>query len=626
MSIIPRDKWMPVGVESLESAAEEAIKEPSNNVLLTAGPGAGKTELLAQRACFLLQTGLCPAPKRILAISFKRDARTNLKERVELRCGKELSRRFDSMTFDGFAKSILDRFRKGIPSNFRPSADYEIDFTISNRNQMQDILQTALGTAGFNQFQIQQYNPRTFESERLTKALIHETKDNAALLVWDYLLNKLSPSKATFTMIGRLAEYILRCNPLLLKALRQTYAYVFLDEFQDTTQIQYDLTCTCFKGTRSLLTAVGDDKQRVMIWAGAVKNVFQIFVGDFSATSRHLISNYRSIPELVRIQHSIAQALNPDVEECISKVDEHVDGEVCRICVCDDDMVEAQFINEAILEWINIDGLQPSDICLLVRQTPQRYVNKLIENLSKSGVKARIESELQDILAEPITKLLASLLKLLVLKKSPVDWNYIIEFMATVYEYDDTSTVDIENELGIFVTGKRNLITDNNNWTNGSVNRLLEVLIDFLGLNNIQSTYRQYEQGSYLKDLIKSIAGHLTDRLNGMNWEETLCDFEGYDSIPIMTLHKSKGLEFHTVVFIGLEDQALWNYNNNPDEETCGFFVAFSRAKKRMIMTASLSRPDRNGYVRSQSLDSVKPLYELLSQAGIEPEIVSKGQ
>ena len=91
-----------------------------------------------------------------------------------------------------------------------------------------------------------------------------------------------------------------------------------------------------------------------------------------------------------------------------------------------------------------------------------------------------------------------------------------------------------------------------------------------------------------------------------------------------MTLHKSKGLEFHTVVFIGLEDQALWNYNNNPDEETCGFFVAFSRAKKRMVMTASLSRPDRNGHIRSQSLDSVKPLYELLSQAGIEPERIGE--
>jgi DNA helicase II / ATP-dependent DNA helicase PcrA len=622
MLIIPLCQWTPTGVESLEAAAEEAVREPLRNVLLTAGPGAGKTELLAQRAGYLLQTGLCPAPKRILAISFKRDARSNLKERVELRCGKELSSRFDSMTFDGFAKSILDRFRKGLPDNWRPSNDYQIDYSISRQNQMQEILETALGMGGYNQFQIQQYNARIFEVEHLTKTLFHEIEDQAALLVWDYLLKKLSPSKLTFPMIGRLAEYTLRCNPLLLKAMRQTYAYVFLDEFQDTTQIQYDLTSTCFKNTQSLLTAVGDDKQRIMLWAGAVRNVFEQFIKDFAATPRHLISNYRSIPQLVNIQHSIAQALNPDVLQSVSMVDEQVGGDVCRINVCDDDTTEACTISENILQWIRVDGLQPGEICILVRQTPQRYASKLIDKLQELGIKARIESELQDLLAEPITKLLVSLLKLLVLKKSPVDWKDIIDFLSIAKGGNDGVTGDIENDLGVFLKEKRNLLATNRDWTDESIKELLGVLIDFLILINIQNTFRQYEQGTYLKEIVSSIAGHLANRLSIMPWERTIYDFEGHDSIPVMTLHKSKGLEFHTVVFIGLEDQALWNYNSNPDEETCGFFVAFSRAKKRMIMTASLSRPDRYGHVRTQSIDTVKPLYELLFQAGIEPERV----
>lgn len=620
MPIIPIDKWMPTGVESLEAAAEEAVKEQLHNVLLTAGPGAGKTELLAQRACYLLQTGLCPAPKRILAISFKRDARSNLKERVELRCGKELSSRFDSMTFDGFAKSILDRFRKGLPDDWQPSDDYQIDFNISKQNQMREILETALGIGGYKQFQIERYNARIFEAEHLTKNTLHETENQAALLVWNYLLKELSPSKVTFSMIGRLAEYTLRCNPLLQKAMRQTYAYVFLDEFQDTTQIQYDLTSTCFKNTQSLLTAVGDDKQRIMLWAGAVRNVFELFIEDFAATSRHLISNYRSIPQLVNIQHAIAQALNPDVLQCVSMVDEQVEGDVCRISVCDDDTIEARTISENILQWISVDGLQPNDICILVRQTPQRYANKLIDKLQELGIKARIESELQDLLAEPVTKLLVSLLKLLVLKKSPVDWNNIVDFLSIAKGGNDGVASNIENDIGIFLKEKRNLLTTNRDWTDESIKELLRVLIDFLSLINIQNTFRQYEQGRYLKEIIISIVDNLTKRLSTMSWERTIYDFEGHDSIPIMTLHKSKGLEFHTVVFIGLEDQALWNYNSNPDEETCGFFVAFSRAQKRMIMTASLSRPDRFGNIRTQSIDSVQPLYELLSQAGIEPE------
>ncbi|MGJ8839352.1 UvrD-helicase domain-containing protein [Salmonella enterica subsp. enterica serovar Kentucky] len=69
---------------------------------LTAGPGAGKTEMLAQRADFLLRTGTCRYPKRILAISVKVDARKNLKVRIQRRCGPVLASRFDSYSFHAF--------------------------------------------------------------------------------------------------------------------------------------------------------------------------------------------------------------------------------------------------------------------------------------------------------------------------------------------------------------------------------------------------------------------------------------------------------------------------------------------------------------------------------------------
>ncbi|WVV49583.1 UvrD-helicase domain-containing protein [Pseudomonas sp. NA13] len=76
----------------------------AKNRSVIAGPGAGKTELLAQRAAFLLQTDAAPSPRRILAISFKRDAASNLAARVRQRCHHTHASRFDSMTFDAFAK------------------------------------------------------------------------------------------------------------------------------------------------------------------------------------------------------------------------------------------------------------------------------------------------------------------------------------------------------------------------------------------------------------------------------------------------------------------------------------------------------------------------------------------
>ena len=68
----PREKWIPCDGIVLEENAETAVKETDNNILVIAGPGAGKTELLAQKASYLFQTNICRDPQKILAISFKR--------------------------------------------------------------------------------------------------------------------------------------------------------------------------------------------------------------------------------------------------------------------------------------------------------------------------------------------------------------------------------------------------------------------------------------------------------------------------------------------------------------------------------------------------------------------------
>ena len=119
------DDWRPIGVDELEANALTVVRSTDNRSVI-AGPGAGKTELLAQRAAYLLQTGLAPAPRRILAISFKRDAATNLGARVRQRCHRSHAGRFDSLTFDAFAKGLVDRFGQVLPERWRPQPDYEI--------------------------------------------------------------------------------------------------------------------------------------------------------------------------------------------------------------------------------------------------------------------------------------------------------------------------------------------------------------------------------------------------------------------------------------------------------------------------------------------------------------------
>ena len=121
---LAEEQWIPVGVPALEPAADVVVRSQANH-LVVAGPGAGKTELLAQRASFLLETGRCPNPRRILAISFKRDAAKNLQDRVRARCG-ERADRFDSLTLDAFAKRLVDRFLPAIEQDWRPHPQYQV--------------------------------------------------------------------------------------------------------------------------------------------------------------------------------------------------------------------------------------------------------------------------------------------------------------------------------------------------------------------------------------------------------------------------------------------------------------------------------------------------------------------
>jgi superfamily I DNA/RNA helicase len=98
-------------------------------------------------------------------------------------------------------------------------------------------------------------------------------------------------SHFSFPMLGRLAELLLRLNPMARDALQLTYSHLSMDEFQDTTHVHYDLVRTIFLCAYTLVTAVGDDKQQIMRWAMAMDDPFAAFDADFKAIRRPLFNN-----------------------------------------------------------------------------------------------------------------------------------------------------------------------------------------------------------------------------------------------------------------------------------------------------------------------------------------------
>ena len=104
------------------------------------------------------------------------------------------------------------------------------------------------------------------------------------------------------------------------------------------------------------------------------------------------------------------------------------------------------------------------------------------------------------------------------------------------------------------------------------------------------------------------------------SWSDAVDDFRGIGSVPIMSIHKSKGLEFHTVIFMGLEDFPFSRGLKEKDgEEDCNIFVAFSRARERVIITTV---DLRFGYAQSRS--EVMKFFKVFANAGVKPERLSR--
>lgn len=612
MKIVVPEKWIPCDGIILEDSANAAVKT-NKNVLVVAGPGAGKTELLAQKASYLFQTNICREPQKILAISFKNDAADNLKKRVIRRCGSEIETRFVSMTYDAFSKSILDHFRFALPENLRPSSTYLINDT--------NTIDAAFKKAGYNNpLNLPAYKLRSYYERLLDSIELPFTQNNLGENVWKLLLKGFDDYKPTlsFQMICILAEFIIKTNIKIKRGLQLTYKYVFLDEFQDTTDLQYKLVKQCFLNSCSIITAVGDNKQRIMIWAGARKTVFDDLKREFNAETQKLIMNHRSAPRLVDLQRNMYASLNErDSKICVSNKWNSEDG-IVTLLIADDEEIEAIRIAKHISAKI-ASGVEPNKLCILCKQKPQNYVTKIIAELSNYQICARLENDYQDLIKEPIVEMLIALLRLAIDRKHPHDWEFIVSTTINLWSISSLQSNDdyfkMQDDLGkeiLQLSSMMKSVTCKKNFHD-----LLKHAIQFLGSKHIKAMFPTYNQGTYLSDQLNKFQNYMWMELESsqMNWMLAIENFEGLHSVPIMTIHKSKGLEYDVVYFVGLEDSAFWNFKNQPEEDRCAFFVALSRAKSEIMFTFCNYRHAVSCY--RQSHKEINEFFELLTTSGI---------
>jgi len=600
--MIKSEEWFPKGDIILEKTALEAVKDVTN-CLVIAGPGAGKTELLAQKLDYLFSTNKCVSPKKILALSFKTDAASNLKERVKKRYGDEYASRFTSLTYSAFEKRILDQFRDVLPEDIRPSRDYLIEDwdTIKELLSMNEINVNGCRMSDIRNF-VENIILNDGNTHKLKKDLLKGTQDNNPVLL--------------YSQITKLSTQIIATNEYIRKALQITYDFVFLDEFQDTTYAQYDLLKTCFLGSSCKLTAVGDNKQAIMRWAGAKPDIFPDYIQDFNSNEYQLLMNHRSVPKLVEFQKEVHQILNSNHSSIqTNNYPEFQEGEI-TLFEFENESLEAELIANDIESKIQ-GGIRPSEICILAKQKVDDYSSKLITTLSSKGIKARIENEYQELLKDPTCNLLLDLISCSQGKRDPLIWENISNFygningideftdeliLAKSYKEIDTIVSDITYLISNFIPNEESML------------KLIDCIIEKIDEKRIISNFSTYNGKSDLDIIVKNFSKLLYKEYSQTQgeWLDIVSSFKGENSIPIMTIHKSKGLEYEAVYFLGLEDSAFWSFNDQPEEDKSAFFVALSRAKSYLIFTYCKLRNNR-----SQNNRNINEIYSLLIQSSL---------
>jgi superfamily I DNA/RNA helicase len=440
----------------------------------------------------------------------------------------------------------------------------------------------------------------------------------AAQQYWESSLRGGKKSHLSFPMIGRLAELLLRLNSMARDALGLTYSHLFMDEFQDTTQIQYDLVRSIFLVADTIVTAVGDNKQQIMRWAMAMDDPFAAFDADFKAKRTPLFNNYRSSPELVRIQHVLAQALDAKSVKPVSKTTGAIAGDSCAIWDFPSPEREAERLAAFVATEMKAHDLGPRDFVLLVRQKAADYAAVLQPAFAAAGIPLRNEAGqagaimLQELLAEEASELIICVLRLAMTVRAGRHWTECQEALGALRGIGPDDEVEQARFAKALDAYARRLGRDYPKapTTEPVARKLVDDVLGFIGRGRLVAVHPAYGQGDWLEKVLASAATHLAQSATmAIGWTGALDAYEGLHAIPLMTIHKSKGLEYHTVIFVGLDDGAWWSFAGDQVEATAGFFVAFTRAKQRVVFTYCAQRGTRT---------KIATLYELLAQAGVQ--------
>lgn len=619
-------------MSSLNAQQKLAVQTISAPCLVLAGAGSGKTSVITEKIAYLIKTCGLQA-KHIAAVTFTNKAAKEMKERVQKLLDKPQSRGLTVATFHNLGLNLLKK--EGHLLKLRPGFSI---FDAEDAKALIKELTLQSGDLDLDLLDIIQQTIAQLKNDFIlpNEAILAASQPQEMRIAQIYLqyVEALSAYNAVdFDDLITLPVQLFRKFPEILLKWQQKIRYLLVDEYQDTNNAQYELV-RCLVGDSTGLTVVGDDDQSIYAWRGAKPENLASLQKDFIGLKLiKLEQNYRSTRIILdSANHLIAN--NPHTFEKKLWSDLGYGSPIRLIAMATDKAEATRVANEIIAYRLRLQN-RYSDYAILYRSNHQARVMELAlreENLPyriNGGISFFSRTEVKDIFAY---------LRLLT---NPNDDNAFLRIINVPRRKLGTSTLEklgqCASQLGLSLfdsidhpelanyvpkSAQDNLLQFYH-WVQNILQKLatfnpiqvIEEMVDEIDyeqwllansqspqiaqrrmenvrflIENVKSAY-QYEQEesdhATIQDAVSRLI--LRDLLERQSEED-----EADDQIQLLTMHAAKGLEYHTVFIIGVEEEILPHRNSieagNIEEERRLAYVALTRARQQLIMSYANKR------------------------------------
>ncbi|MCX7741897.1 MAG: UvrD-helicase domain-containing protein, partial [Tepidimonas sp.] len=352
--------------DHLNPAQLQAVGHLHGPSLVLAGAGSGKTRVITHKIARLIQAGL--APERIAAITFTNKAAAEMRERTRALVGKA-AQGVLLCTFHALGVRILreDGAALGLKAQF---SILDIDDIVGLLKDCGGTTDTT--TARHWQWRISQWKGAGLTAEQALAQARDEAERQIALVMARYHERLAAYQAVDFDDLILLPLKLLREHPEVRQRWQQRLGHVLVDEYQDTSAVQYELLKVLVgQGQRPdpRLTCVGDDDQSIYGWRGATLDNLRRLPQDFpNLTVIKLEQNYRSTNAILRAANAVIGP-NPKLfpKTLWSALGE---GEPVRVLACDHEEHEADRA-VARLQGLRAQGAAWRDCAILYRANHQ---------------------------------------------------------------------------------------------------------------------------------------------------------------------------------------------------------------------------------------------------------------